>query len=413
MEKMPEVVIGRDDDDLRKYGAEGAVLIGRHLVGTGEDAHLTTPVLLDVLRPHVITICGKRGTGKSFSMGVIAEEFFSLPDKIRRNLCALMIDTQGIFWTMKSPNEKELILLKELGLEPKGFDIVTYVPEGQAKRFSSAGVDYDDTFSIAANELSAEDWISVFDLNPNEPMGILVQMGVAKLGDNYSLDDIISEIKRQAGFEKEKLALINMFETAKTWGMFGKSRMPRVLEPGKVSVLDLSITPQNVRALLLSIACKKILDERIEARRKEELSEIEVAAAKRTPMPWILIDEAHNFIPNDSKTPSTDVLGRIIKEGRQPGITLVFATQRPEKLHPDALAQCDLIISHRLTAKADIDALNAIMQTYMLAGISKYLNELPNMKGTAIILDDNSERIYKVRIRPRMSWHAGASPVAV
>jgi DNA integrity scanning protein DisA with diadenylate cyclase activity len=45
--------------------------------------------------------------------------------------------------------------------------------------------------------------------------------------------------------------------------------------------------------------------------------------------------------------------------------------------------------------------------------VGKYINELPKVKGAGIILDDNSERIYKVRIRPRQSWHAGSSPVAV
>ena len=130
-------------------------------------------------------------------------------------------------------------------------------------------------------------------------------------------------------------------------------------------------------------------------------------------MPWIFIDEAHNFLPNDGITSATEPLNRIVKEGRQPGITLVLATQRPEKLHPDALAQTDMIISHRLTAKNDVDALKAIMQTYLHFDIGKYINELPKLKGVAIILDDNSERLYKVRIRPRQSWHAGSSPVAI
>ena len=161
------------------------------------------------------------------------------------------------------------------------------------------------------------------------------------------------------------------------------------------------------------LACNKIFIERVEARRREELADIEVAAIKRTPMPWIFIDEAHNFLPADGDTPATETLNRIVKEGRQPGITLVFATQRPEKLHPDALAQTDMIISHRLTAKNDVDALKAIMQTYLLYDIGKYINELPKLKGVAIILDDNSERMYKVRMRPRQSWHAGSSPVAI
>ena len=53
------------------------------------------------------------------------------------------------------------------------------------------------------------------------------------------------------------------------------------------------------------------------------------------------------------------------------------------------------------------------MQTYLLYDIGKYISELPKVKGAAIVLDDNSERIYRVRIRPRQSWHAGASPVAI
>jgi hypothetical protein len=118
-------------------------------------------------------------------------------------------------------------------------------------------------------------------------------------------------------------------------------------------------------------------------------------------------------MPDVGRTVSLDILSTLVREGRQPGITLVFATQRPEKLHPDALAQADMVIAHRLTAKADVDALKAIMQTYLLYDLGKYINELPKLKGVAIILDDNSERIYRIRVRPKQSWHAGASPVAI
>lgn len=408
---MEEVVVGRDEEDLRKYGKRGTILIGRHLVGTGEDAHLTTPVLLDVLRPHVITITGKRGSGKSYSLGVIAEEITKLPDEVRKNLCVLIIDTQGIFWTMKSPSEDPD--LDEWELKPRGFDVFVCVPEGQEKLFSEAGVDFDSSFSFLPSELTVDDWISVFDLNPNEPLGILLQRTVSRLSGEYSIDDIINKMMEQKGFDIEKLALVNRFEAAKAWGIFGRSKMPSILEPGKVTILDASLTPLNVRSLLIALISKKILSERIKARRKEELATIEATETKRIPLCWIIMDEAHNFIPSEGNPASSEILKSIAREGRQPGITLVLATQRPEKLHSDALAQCDMIISHRLTAKADIEALKAIMQTYMLYDISKYINELPKLKGTAIILDDNSERLYKVRIRPRQSWHAGASPVAI
>ncbi len=412
---LEEIVVGRDDSDLKNYKKMGTILIGKHIVGTGEDAHMTTPLLLDVLRPHVMMITGKRGTGKSFLLGNIVEEFAKLTEDVRDNLCALMIDTQGIFWTMKSPNEQEISGLNEFGLKPRGFPIRVYVPEGQEKVFSDAGVDYDETFAIAPYELSINDWLDVFGLKQTETTGILLQKILSKFeGRKYSLDDVIAALEHEKAFATEMLALQNIFEAAKSWGIFGTTRMPKILEPGKVSVIDLSLTPDNVRSLLLSLVSRKIFYERTEARRQEELATIDITTNyKRVPMPWILIDEAHNFLPNKGRTAATDVLMKIVKEGRQPGITLVLATQQPEKLHQDALSQCDVIISHRLTSKEDVEALKSIMQTYMLFDISRYINELPKIKGVAIILDDNSERIYKARIRPRQSWHAGASPIAL
>lgn len=405
--------MGRDDDDIIKYGNRGTAFIGKHVVGTGEDAHMTSSVFLDVLRPHIMCLMGKRGTGKSFSAGIIAEEISKLDEKIRKNLCVIIVDPQGVFWTMKSPSEKDIAVLREWGLEPKGFDFSVYIPEGQEKAYAEANVDYDATFSFRPSELSADEWLSVFGIEPMSTEGILFQRAFERLSGNYGIDDMVRVIGNEQGFEMEKLALQNYFTGAKSWGVFGESRAPDVLVPGKVSIIDVSLTPQNVRALLVSLMSKKIFTERVKARRQEELAEIEMTMVKRVPMPWIIIDEAHNFIPNEGRTPSTDIIKKMVKEGRQPGITLCLATQQPDKLHPDALSQCDIIISHRLTAENDMKALKSIMQTYILYDIEKYINELPRLKGTAIILDDNSERLYKVRMRPRQSWHAGSSPVAL
>ena len=77
------------------------------------------------------------------------------------------------------------------------------------------------------------------------------------------------------------------------------------------------------------------------------------------------------------------------------------------------MTQSDIIISHRVTAKPDIEALNMIMQTYLLENIRKTMDDLPSLKGSAIILDDNSERIYPMRMRPRFTWHGGEAPTAV
>jgi hypothetical protein len=102
-----------------------------------------------------------------------------------------------------------------------------------------------------------------------------------------------------------------------------------------------------------------------------------------------------------------------LREGRQPGISLVLATQQPGKIHTDVMTQADIVISHRLTARTDIESLNLIASTYLPYTIQKYVDELPADKGTAILIDDKLEKIYPMRVRPKMSWHGGEDPTAI
>ena len=155
-------------------------------------------------------------------------------------------------------------------------------------------------------------------------------------------------------------------------------------------------------------------------RKKEEISSIQhgqdYLSYKNTrddPLVWIFVDECHEFLPRIGKTPATDALIQLLREGRQPGISLVMATQQPGQIHMDAMTQSDIVIAHRVTAKPDIEALNEIMQTYLLENIKQAIDDLPSLKGSAIVLDDNSERIYPIRVRPRYTWHGGEAPSAV
>jgi hypothetical protein len=55
---VEDIIVGRDPEDLKKYGKKGCIFLGKHVVGKGFEYHLTNPVLMDVLRPHVILIVG-------------------------------------------------------------------------------------------------------------------------------------------------------------------------------------------------------------------------------------------------------------------------------------------------------------------------------------------------------------------
>ena len=413
---VEEIVVGRDPEDLKKYGKKGCIFLGKHVVGKGRDYHLTNPILMDVLRPHIVLIVGKRGSGKSYTSAVIAEEITMLPDEIKQNLSCLMIDTMGIFWSMKNPNDKDLLLLNEWGLKPKGFDIKNIVPVGLTDFYEKAGISYDGTFSIKPSELSAADWALTFNIDIFDSLGILLERVIKKLGGDYSIDEIIDEIEDDnRSEEKDKLALENRFMAAKGWGIFSENATPieNILKPGVATVLDVSLQEWNVRNLMVGILAREAYQARVSARREEEIAIMGGEEVKKVPMTWIMIDEVHNFIPDKGETAATHSMLTLIKQGRQPGISLVLITQRPNKLHEDAIAQADMVISHRLTAKPDLDALSAIMQTYLLFDIKRSISFLPKTKGSAVILDDNSERLFNVQIRPRISWHAGASPVAI
>ncbi len=423
---MPKITIGRSEGDKEKFGLrKGTGFIGKHLVGEKNEAHVANSIYMDIARPHVIGVFGKRGTGKSYTMGTMAEEIITAPEEVSDNLSAIIIDPMGIYWSMKFPNENDAILLDEWDLKPEAMDIKLYIPEGQAKKFREEDIPYDETFTLKPGELSTSDWAMAFDIKLNEPRGILLEKVLRDLkedrGEDFGLKEMIDYAQTHGDFKDEtRKALINRFKAADDWGIFDKdgSDLDEFTRRGELTILDLSQFGAirgswSVRSLVVGLLANKILRERMSSKRLEEMQEMEGMQTSESPIVWMFIDEAHQFIPNDHETPASDPLLSWVKIGREPGVSLVLCTQQPYKLNPDALSQCDVVLSHKLTAKSDIDALKNIMQNYMRYDLSTYIDNLPDAKGAAICLDDNSERVYSLRMRPRMSWHAGGTPTAL
>ncbi|MFH0711200.1 MAG: ATP-binding protein [Candidatus Aenigmatarchaeota archaeon] len=415
-------IVGRIKEDQARFGMQGVGYIGKHIVGTGEDAHTTTKVLMDLLRPHIILVSGKRGTGKSYAAGVIIEELGMLSEEFRQNVAVVMIDTMGIFWSMKRSNDQQSELLRGWDLEPRGFDNVrVFVPFEQQEEFRKAGIPIDQGISILPYEFSAEEWSLAFNLKRTDQIGISLEKNINELiesGKKFTIEDIITKIRDDKETSKEaKDALENMLTVAGQWGVFGERgiNIDDIVKPGQISVVDVSrlraTEAWSVRNFLVAILTRKIYQYRVLARKEEEVAKIEglKGSGKKYPIVWLVIDEAHNFAPSDIETVSSAPILTIAKQGREPGVSMIVITQMPNKIHQDVLSQTDLVISHRLTSKADIDALHAVMQTYLLEDMWKYINQLPRWPGAAIILDDNLEKIFSVNIRPRISWHAGGT----
>jgi len=430
---MPyNVIIGRNSSDKKSFADRGLSYIGKGYVKMGQYTSLSNKIFMDVIRSHVILVAGKRGSGKSYTLGVLAEELSSLPKEVSQNIASLIFDTMGIYWTMKYPNEKDKELLQEWDLKPKNVKIKVFVPYGFYNDYLKKGILADAKFALDTREMSAEDWILTFGLNIINPVAVLIERIIARLKEkeSFEMKDIINEIEKDEKTNREiKNAGIGLFEAADTWGIFSNknilpTKITDLVNAGTTTILDLStynsIGNFNVRALVISLISRKLFNQRMAARKKEEIEAISkgldlssYSEKKETPLVWMFIDEAHEFLPLEGKTIASDALIQLLREGRQPGISLVLATQQPGQIHRDAMTQSDMVISHRVTSAQDLEALNKIMQSYLLENIRQYMDDLPSLKGSAIILDDNSERIYPIQIRPRFTWHGGEAPTAI
>lgn len=73
---------------------------------------------------------------------------------------------------------------------------------------------------------------------------------------------------------------------------------------------------------------------------------------------FLVIDEAHNVVPVQRLTPAAERLAaevlKIAAEGRKFGLFLVVATQRPRKLDPSILTECDALILMKMTNYSDM-----------------------------------------------------------
>ncbi|MEM7821458.1 MAG: ATP-binding protein [Candidatus Aenigmatarchaeota archaeon] len=416
-----ETIVGRTKEDFEKFGYSCSGYIGKHIVGIGEDAHLTTPVRIDLLRPHVILCSGKRGSGKSYSIAVILEEFLSLEKDYSEKTAAVVFDPMGIYWSMKMPNLEQINLLKQWNLEPTGFSKVkVYVPLELKEVYENAGIPVDQTISISTRDFSPDDWALAFNFEKTSEFAIHLERKINSIleeGIDFDIDEIITRIKDDMQISQHVKNVLNSYlEVSKGWGIFSKKGMNinDIVKGGEISVIDLSRVrgeEWGVRNLLAAWITRQVYKERVLARKEEEVAKIEKKEIKKSfPLTWLVFEEAHNFIPSDKQTVSSEPIKIIAKQGREPGIGLIVITQQPNKVHTDVLSQSDIVFSFRLTARSDLDALSAVMQRYVTEELWKYINNLPRgIHGACVILDDNLEKIFSVAIRPRKSWHSGGT----
>ncbi len=428
------VILGRTKSFNSKFPRFGLGLIGA-VTETSDDVLASlfgTPVYLDLMSPHVLFVAGKRGSGKSYTLGVIAEELALAMERQEIEVAAVVIDTVDVFRQMTDPNEGQKDLLEKWGLDACGLQAAVYIPRSTYMGLPDDVKKRENLYPLAISpkELTSSDWGYVLekggqlsttmdnlisDVLEFVRKGYVLEDGEkVSLKRDFSIRDMIRCIEKHPRIielyqASTRTALIQRLKSADRLGVFyeGGTSAQDLAVGGQITIIDvapLGSDAEAVLAILTNMLCRQVLTYRM------AWTDDGTSAREELPPTWLIIDEAHTLVPRSGSTPAKDAIVAYAKLGRRFGCSLVLCTQQPSAVSDDAISQADLIISHSLSHDGDIRALHQRAPAVMLDQFKEkvFISSLP--QGVALVFDQVTEnkRGFLMQVRPRVSQHGGA-----
>ncbi|GAA3958221.1 ATP-binding protein [Gordonia caeni] len=312
--------------------------------GGSEPAHLWAPRL----NRHTFW-CGQSGSGKTYALGVLLEQVL-----LHTRLPLVILDPNGDFVRLPEIREDAPA---DLAAELAARDI----------RVCGAGPDATDPLHIRYLNMQLTSRAALLQVDPVEDPDdfnallridakIRDAMDVIGLaaGERQSLglrDSLVQWLRAQPDPEFSRLAirLENLGVADWTLWAWGDRGAVDVIDARPdATVVDLSGFDTGVEPRAAALA---ILDH-LWAHRHERIGRL------------IVIDEAHNLCPPNPVTPIqkllTERIVQIAAEGRKYGLWLLMSTQRPSKVHPNALSQCDNLGLMRMSSPRDLAELGSV-----------------------------------------------------
>ena len=428
-------------------------------LGRLAEAGPLTAIRYDTAHAHVVAVFGKRGSGKSYTLGSFLEglctrdQHTSIGHNARR-WGILLFDTLGIFqWVNIPVNDADAHeLMRQQYAVRRGWDISTetldahvWIPQGT--RLDSTPSSHRE-FAVRTSDFSAADWGYLLGVDIyQDRMGQLLNDAHVKVTlegwqeelrrhpaqESHSLDDLLACVKLdtelQVNYQAEtRRAVMQQLTAFRRNPLFQQQGTPltELLEPGKLSVVVMNRMSDELRLVVITALIRRIISARIEASETEkhlkirpDLSDedrqrIQARLVASIPPSWVVIDEAQNALPSERRTTATDMLIKFVREGRNYGLSFAVATQQPTAIDQRILSQVDTLMTHRLTVQTDIDYVRRNLKSNMpeevvYANTKLSFDELLRSLdiGQALISNTEAERTFILDVRPRVSVHGG------
>ena len=435
--------------------SEEWVQIGRLAeIGAPKDIHL------DLTLEHVLAIVGKRGSGKSFTLGSFLEglctqEKMTSINSITGKRAGLLFDTLNIFQWMVAPvNQKvgesrqiqeQAALLRRWKLDPVALGVDLWVPAGYESRVTPNA----RPFRIRTADMELADWAALLRVDAvQDIIGQLLSQVFDKVTQrgwqnedgediaptpDYAIADLVRCVREDPeiadDFQSQTIRALRQrlssYEASPLFGSTGTA-LTELLQPGRLSVLLLSGVPDDVRLVAIFLTIRKLLFARAQASEAtktielgfaedpEERARVERVIAEAPPKTWVVVDEAQNVFPSERQTSASDILLRFVREGRNFGLSLGFTTQQPSAIDSRIMAQVDTIICHTLTVQKDLQNVLSNLKAreptrVQLRGTEVSLADAIRQLdvGQAFLSNSDAERSLFMDVRPRTSIHGG------
>lgn len=423
----------------------------RILIGQLAEIGGIISIFFEVTSEHVVSIFGKRGSGKSYTLGSILEGLSTKNHKtsisaISKKKAVLLFDTLGIYqWMSYDINSSSEIIKSQISLQkkwylnPEPLDILLFEPTNDD---GSRSLTDPKVFALKTSDLSAIDWGYLLGVDIySDKIGQLLndvyikvtQEGWSNNGKRcspspvYSIEDLISCLKNdveisQIYHPETRRALLQQLLTYSHNPLFQKegTKLEELLKPGYLSIIILSKVPDDLRLIIVSSLIRKIFENRVRTSEVEKHKMItgsldsSVATKNYIPPCWVVIDEAQNIIPAEKKNPASEILVKLVREGRNFGVSFMFTSQQPSAIDSRILAQVDTMIIHKLTVQQDIDYIKRNLKSNLPDEVtysSKTLSFDESLRlldvGQALISNTELNRAFFMDVRPRISIHGG------
>ena len=421
------------------------------------------PIYFDASDDFVVFEVGKRGSGKSFGMGSVLEGFATGSEsKIawhQERRAVILLDPLDVHWPAliglrsdgtDAVRKQHQLLSSWSGLEVEPISVQVFVPAGHDWPTDYPGF---REYRIPVSEMSAADWSLLLDSDLiTEPRGRLLDEAhrkVTVLGwqkdpnsgymapkANYCVEDLIACIEEDHEIQAlyvdgTRRSVIQPLKAFARMPLFGDSTgtpMVDVAQSGVLSILCLGRLSDDLRTVVATVFVRKLKADRMVAsnlRRRLALSNenqetrqaLEHEIEKHVPRTVLAIDEAQILMPARENSLARQALDSYVLEGRNFGLSLWLATQRPKGAISDrAVSQIDTFFVHRLSVADDIKAVCGMFQNrepekIRFQGADLTIGDLIRALdvGQAVLSSATSSanRLVVGEMRPRMVAHGG------